>query len=92
MQNAKSYEDLKAELGNPQDWGQITAVSMRQVAGPCGGPLTVIGPVGTEKAPAFSSSPLPPSSHGSSCCFTLVTLAVSSSPFPSEMVPKFYHA
>lgn len=39
MQNAKSYEDLKAELGNPQDWGQITAVSMRQVvAGPCGGP------------------------------------------------------
>lgn len=23
--NAKSYEDLKAELGNPQDWGQITA-------------------------------------------------------------------
>lgn len=38
MQNAKSYEDLKAELGNPQDWGQITAVSMRQAAGPCGGP------------------------------------------------------
>lgn len=27
MQNTKSYEDLKAELGNSGDWGQITAVS-----------------------------------------------------------------
>ena len=33
MQNSKSYEDLKAELGNSGDWSQITAVSMGQAAG-----------------------------------------------------------
>ena len=33
MQNSKSYEDLKAELGNSGDWSQITAVSTGQVAG-----------------------------------------------------------
>lgn len=32
MQNAKSYEALKAELGNSGNWGQITAVSTGQLA------------------------------------------------------------
>lgn len=28
LQNVKSYDDLKAELGNSGDWGQIADVSM----------------------------------------------------------------
>lgn len=28
LQNAKSYEDLKAELGNSGDWSQIADVSL----------------------------------------------------------------
>lgn len=48
MQDSKSYEDLKAELGNSGDWSQITAVST-------GGwvsqwPLLMVRPMGTEKA------------------------------------------
>lgn len=41
MQNAKSYEDLKAELGTSGDWSWITDVRMGQWASEhgqtCGG-------------------------------------------------------
>lgn len=51
MQNAKSYEDLKAELGNSRDWGWITAVSMGQADGSCSGHLIMIKPVGAKRTP-----------------------------------------
>lgn len=82
MQNAKSYEDLKAELGNSGDWGWITSVSMGQVAGPCSGHLIVIKPVGAKKAPEktpVSCVCLPTvSSHASWKFFLLFHFIVSS--------------
>lgn len=104
MQNSKSYEDLKAELGNSGDWGQITAVSMGQVAGAptftvgphC--PFTVVRAMKAQKAPekvpgssAFFPSFSPSSPGGSSYCLTSMSCADLFPPFPSEVVPKFYH-
>lgn len=97
MQNSKSYEDLKAELGNSGDWGQITAVSMGQVEG--------APTVSTDSGQTHESSE---SSREGARVFCFLSIIFSffwmffllfnfkscadlSPPFPSEMAPKFYH-
>lgn len=76
MQNTKSYEDLKAELGNSGDWGEITVVSTGQAADTTLWELRKFQK--RQVGPGLPFPRGPPTPTGSEKCFSLLNFKASS--------------